>query len=358
MKISKIEVINYRRYRHAFFEFGPNINIICGNNALGKSTILEAIQYLIMLRSFKASSDFEIISFNKEESIIKGLFFDKNTQKNAIVLISKHFKKMNLDGCLIKKASEYIGFADVVSFGTEDVEVISGSPSGRRKMIDVFFSQYDNQYMKILKEYKNLLKERNSFLKDADMGNKNNIVLLQVIDGKLATLAEELTNRRDCLVDRINEKLQKVHFELSGKQETCTLSYAPSWQKKSGIEQLNMARSRDFAYKTTTIGPHRDEFIFRVDGNDLSKFGSQGQKKTTILSFKMCCVELLKEKKHRTPIVLLDDVFGELDSSRHNSILRFLEDNIQTIITTPSLKELDQELIDKANIIYLEKEEV
>lgn len=358
MKINKIEVINCRKYEHATFVFSPHINIICGFNATGKSTILEVIQYLVMLRSFKANADSELISFNKEEAVLKGLFYDKNRQKNAIVLISKFFKKMSIDGAFVKKASEYVGFADVVSFGTEDVEVVSGSPEGRRKMIDVFSSQYDTQYMRILKEYKNILKERNAFLKDADLNNKNNKMLLQVIDNKFAVLAEKLTKCRYNIIDKINEKLINVHYELSGQKEKCTIVYNPSWQIDVGVDQVAKTHAKDFMYKTTTIGPHRDEFIFCVNDKNLAKFGSQGQKKTAILSFKMCCVELLKEKKGRSPIVLLDDVFGELDSLRHNNILKFLKNNIQSIITTPSLKDIDQKIIDEANIIYLEKEEV
>lgn len=358
MKISKIELSNYRKYKNQAVLLAPGINIICGDNAAGKSTILEAVHYLITLRTTRNVSDDGVIRVGAEETVIYGEFNDEKTQKNAIVLISKYYKKMSLDGVTIKKASEYVGFSDVVSFGTEDVDVISGSPLNRRKMMDLFFSQYDSTYLEKLREYKNILKERNCFLKDSDFTNKRNVTLLNIIDNKLEILSTELTFKRHEIVKNINDCLSKVHYRLSGEKEKCLIKYAPTWNVNKGIEQLIEARNKDYVYKTTTIGPHRDDYIFYINGNNLSKYGSQGQKKTSMLSFKLSCVELLKSKKQRNPIVLLDDVFGELDSKRHNSLLQFLENDIQTIITTPSLKELRQELIDKANIIYLEKEEV
>ena len=358
MKIRRIELSNYRKYQNKEVLLNPGINIIYGDNAVGKSTILEAIHFLIMLRTMRNTNEDSIIRVGAEETVVFGVFEGKKTQKNAIVLISKNYKKMSLDGVAIKKASEYIGFSDVVSFGTEDVDVVSGSPLNRRKMMDLFFSQYDSIYLEKLREYKNVLKERNIFLKDTDFTNKNNVILLNVIDSKLANLSSELTEKRQKMIKIINEQLVVVHYRLSGEKEKCLVKYIPSWDLSKGVEQLIDARNKDFIYKTTTIGPHRDDYVFYINNNNLSKYGSQGQKKTSILSFKLTCVELLKCKKHRNPIVLLDDVFGELDSNRHNSLLEFLEQDIQTIITTPSLKELKQELIDKANIICLEKEEV
>ena len=358
MKIRQIELSNYRKYRKKEVLLAPGINIICGDNAVGKSTILEAIHFLIMLRTMRNVSEDSVIRTETDEAIIFGVFEGEKTQKNAIVLISKYYKKMSLDGIAIKKASDYVGFSDVVSFGTEDVDVISGTPLNRRKMMDLFFSQFDPRYLEKLREYKTILKERNGFLKDTDFADKNNIILLNVIDTKLMQLSSELTIKRHEIIKIINNKLLDVHYRLSGEKEKCVVKYIPTWDLNKGVEQLVEARNKDFIYKTTSIGPHRDDYIFYINDNNLSKYGSQGQKKTAILSFKLTCVELLKSKKQRNPIVLLDDVFGELDSKRHNSLLEFLGKDIQTIITTPSLKELKQELIDKANIIYLEKEEV
>lgn len=358
MKINKIELSDYRQYKNKEVSFGPNVNIIYGNNAVGKSSILEAVHYLITLRSPGNTVDDSIVRFGTEETVIYGTFEGQKTKKNVLVLISKYYKKMSLDGVVVKKASEYIGFADVVSFGTEDVDVISGAPLNRRKMMDLFYSQYDPLYMEKLREFKNIVKERNVFLKDSDFTRKNNMILLDVIDKKLSKISEELTNVRSEMVKKINDYLSKVHYQLSGEKEKCHIKYVPSWEKAKGMNQLIEARNKDLAYKTTTLGPHRDDYVFYLNGYNLSKYGSQGQKKTAMLSFKLTCVEMLKQKKQRNPIVLLDDVFGELDVNRHNCLLKFLENDLQTIITTPSLKELEQELIDKANIIYLEKEEV
>ena len=358
MKIKKIELSNYRKYVNKEILFGPNVNIIYGNNAVGKSSILEALHYLIMLRSPKNTSDDHIRRLGETEMMVYGEFEGKKPPKNALVLISKQYKKMSIDGVSIKKASEYIGFADVVSFGIEDVDVVSGTPMNRRKMMDIFFSQYDFRYMEKLKEYKNIMKERNAFLKNSDFTKKNNIILLNVIDEKLSKLSEKITLWRSEIVKKINEYLPEIHCRLSGEKEKCFIKYSPSWEITRGITQLIESRNNDFFFKTTTLGPHRDDYVFCLNGCNLSNYGSQGQIKTAMLSFKLTCVELLKCKKNRNPIVLLDDVFGELDVNRHNYLLKFLENDLQTIITTPSLKELDQEMINKAHLIYLEKEEV
>ena len=357
MKLIKIELSNCRQYANIEVSFGPGVNIIYGNNAVGKSSILEAIHYLITLRSSRNATDKEVMRIGTEETVLYGEFFDKNSKKNAIVLISKYFKKMSINDAVIKKASEYVGFADVISFGTEDVDVVSGSPLNRRKMMDLFLSQLDSLYMNRLREYKKILKERNVLLKNKGFADKTNKILLEVLDNKLAQLSMELTNNRKKIIEEINESLFKIHNQLSGEKDKCLIQYVPSWNLDKGIEQLIVTRNKDFLFETTTIGPHRDDYVFYLEDRELSKYGSQGQKKISMLSFKLACVELLKHKKQRNPILLLDDVFGELDTKRHNFLLKFLENDLQTIITTPSLRELEKDLVDKAHVIYLEKEE-
>ena len=223
MKIRQIELSNYRKYTKKEVLLAPGINIICGDNAVGKSTILEAIHFLIMLRTMRNVSEDSVIRTETDEAVIFGVFEGEKTQKNAIVLISKYYKKMSLDGIAIKKASDYVGFSDVVSFGTEDVDVISGTPLNRRKMMDLFFSQFDPRYLEKLREYKTILKERNGFLKDTDFADKNNIILLNVIDTKLMQLSSELTIKRHEIIKIINNKLLDVHYRLSGEKEKCVV---------------------------------------------------------------------------------------------------------------------------------------
>ncbi len=358
MKISKIELFNYRKYIKRTIEFGPNVNLIYGENATGKSTILEAVQYAIMLRSTKTRDDSEMIAFNKSESIIKASFEDQKVKKNVNVLISKYFKKMNCDGVDVKKASDFIGFADVVAFGTEDVFAVSGAPSERRKMLDMFCSQYDYEYMVVLKKYKNLLKERNSMLKELDFQNKHNNILLDILDEKMYEQAVILIEKRKNILTALNSIMKKTHFHLSEKSEKCELMYRINAKELELHNVFKTNKNKDIVLKTTTLGPHRDDFLFYINDNDLSKFGSQGQKKTAMLSFKMACFCLLELKKQRKPIILLDDVFGELDSNRQNNLLKFIKNDTQVLITTPTLSELNEEIIKNAHIIYLEKEEM
>ena len=353
MIIRRIELYNYRRYLNRSFDFKAGINIIQGSNATGKSTVLEAIHYLILLRSNRAAQDSDMISFDKDEMVIKGDFMSNNGSKKMVVLNSKYFKKMNCDGKIIKKASDYVGFADVVSFTTEDIHAISGSPLIRRKMFDMFASQYCPEYIILLREYKNILKERNALLKDFNQLTKHDRMLLDVINVKFLAASKRLTNERRKIISQMKGVIDDIHYTLSNGREHCEIKYVPSCDDtESGLNE------RDILYKTSTVGPHRDDIWFYVNTENLSKYGSQGQKKTVMLSFKMSCVKMLEQQNKRKAIILLDDVFGELDPERQNCLLKFIENDNQTFITTPSLVDIKEELIQKSNIIYLEKEEV
>ena len=353
MIIRRIELYNYRRYLNRSFEFDSGINIIQGSNAAVKSTVLEAIHYLILLRSNRAAQDSDMISFDKDEMVIKGDFMSNNGSKKMVVLNSKYFKKMNCDGKIIKKASDYVGFADVVSFTTEDIHAISGSPSVRRKMFDMFASQYCPEYIFLLREYKNILKERNTLLKDYNQLTKYDKILLDVVNAKFLDASKKLTNERKKIINQMKGVIEEIHNILSNGKERCEIKYVPSYDDKE-----TSFNERDILYKTSTVGPHRDDIWFYVNTENLSKYGSQGQKKTVMLSFKMSCVKMLEQQNKRKAIILLDDVFGELDPERQNCLLKFIENDNQTFITTPSLVDIKEELIQKSNIIYLEKEEV
>lgn len=358
MKIRCLELKNYRKYAEGHFEFGPNLNIICGNNAVGKSTLLEAIHYLVLLRSPKTHVDIEQMSHSAEETVIKGVFYGEKTEKKPIVLISKYFKKMSLDRKLMKRSSDYVGFADVVSFGTEDVYALTSSPGDRRKMIDVFGSQYDPEYMGMLRKFKNILKEKNAMLKQIDEWTNNDRLLFEVVNQKYYELAKELTIKRKIIINKINELIKDIHYTISGQEELCYLVYDSSVDRNLLSDNVNDITSKDLKLKISTVGPHRDDIWFYVNTENLTMYGSQGQKKTAVLSFKMTCVKMLSDAKNRKPIVLLDDVFGELDSNRQNCLLKFVKNDIQTFITTPSLVDIDKKIIERANVIYLEKEEI
>ena len=320
--------------------------------------MLEAIHLLIMLRTNKTNKDSELIAFGKEETMVKGCFYNEKTQKTATVLISKYFKKMNINGELVKKASDYIGFVDVVSFGTEDVNAVSGAPSERRRMLDMFCCQFDLEYMNVLKKYKMLLKERNLFLKSADPNNKKDSILLDVIDDKIVEQGKVLVKKRQNLCSRINAEMENIYSFLSNEDAKCFLEYKKNVDENEYLDVLKRNKKQDMSALTTTVGPHRDDFLFLLDNYELGKFGSQGQKKTAILCFKMACVRLIKKEKNRNPIVLLDDVFGELDAKRQNNLLKIIDKETQTFITTPSLIELDETLIQSSNLILLKKEEL
>ncbi len=357
MKINKISLENFRLYNNKEVVFSNNVVIIVGENATGKSTIIEGIHLLITSRSFKNVKDFEMINKKSEQAIIKGTFESEKTQKNAIVLISKDFKKMSLNGEVFKKSSQYVGFCHVVSFSSADLFALQESPTSRRKMLDFMLAQMDKVYLETLKQYKNLLKEKNSLLKTTAELDNNKTLLLEVLNEQIYVLSQSIDKKRLNFIENINKSLKEINHMLSSNQEIAEIELKQSLPYGvSYSDYINLSKE-DLKYRTSMYGPHRDDLIFKINNYEAIKVASQGQLKTMMISFKLAFARYLEEKNGENPIVLLDDVFGELDINRQNKILEFLKNGEQVIITTPSLSEIDTKILDKANIIKLDKEE-
>ena len=354
MKITNLVLLNIRIFNNTAFQFCSNINLICGHNASGKTTVLEAIHLLVSGRSNRTSSELECVSFKEDEGVLKGVFEDQKTQKSAILLISKYYKKMSIDGVKIDKLSNYVGFAHVVSFGSQDISGVGSSPASRRKMFDSFFCQISPEYLKLLKNYNDLVKEKNATLKKEALSRKDHD-LLDVLDDKLFSLQQDIESRRLYFIELINKQLNKVHYYVSDNDEQCQISLVQSIPSTKTKEEYLAYRSEDLMYKTNTHGPHRDDYLFTINNKNALKYGSQGQRKTMVFSLKMAFAEVMKDIIKDDPIILLDDVFGELDSTRQNNIITLLNNQAQVFITTPSLADMDEKLVQKANIIYLDR---
>ena len=336
MIIESIELKNYRNYEELHMELNEGTNILYGDNAQGKTNILEAVYVCCTSKSHKSAKDRDIIRFNQDESHIK-----MQVRKNGVPYrIDMHLKKnkpkgIAIGGVPIRRASELFGIANVVCFSPEDLNIIKNGPSERRRFIDMELCQLNKLYVHALVQYNKVLVQRNKLLKELsfrpDYGET-----LDVWDMQLVNYGKEVMKFRKEFISQLNEMIHEIHARLSGRKEDLVIYYEPDTDCELFEEALKRGRPQDLKQKTTLCGPHRDDISFFVNGIDIRKFGSQGQQRTAALSLKLSELELVKQLIHDKPILLLDDVLSELDASRQNHLLSAISD-IQTIITCTGL---------------------
>lgn len=319
-------------------DFDPNTNIFYGDNAQGKTNILEAVYVSGTTRSHRSSKDRELIYFSEEEAHIC-TFLEKNgmVHKIDMHLRKNKTKGIAIDGIPIRKASELFGIIHFVFFSPEDLRIIKNGPSERRRFMDAELCQLDKVYLYNLSNYNKIVLQRNKILKELYFRPDYKEVL-EILNLQLVQYGVELIKRRRKFVEELNEIIQKIHNQLSGGQEEIVLEYEADADEKDFEDLLRRNMDRDMRLKTTSTGPHRDDISFLVNGIDIRKFGSQGQQRTAALSLKLSEIELVKRIVHDTPVLLLDDVLSELDSSRQNYLLNSIQ-NIQTLITCTGLDE-------------------
>lgn len=338
MIIKSIKLNNFRNYENLDLSFDYGTNILYGNNAQGKTNILEAIFLSGTTKSYKGSKDKEMIRFGENESHIKTI-----VNKNYIdYQIDVHIKKNKTKGIAVnkvplKKASELFGILNIVFFSPEDLNIIKSGPAERRKFLDSELCQLDKIYLSDLTKYNKILNQRNKLLKDIIFKPELKDTL-PIWDGQLIDYGKKIIKRRKIFIDELNEIVFQIHKQISGNKEELLLKYEPNIDDAFFYDQLNRAKERDLKFCQTSVGPHRDDMLFSIFDVDIRKYGSQGQQRTSALSLKLAEIELVKKNINDTPILLLDDVLSELDSNRQNYLLNSIHD-IQTIITCTGLDE-------------------
>lgn len=320
--------------------FDEKINIIYGDNAQGKTNILESMYVCATSKSHRGSKDREIIRFDNDESHIK-----VNVKKNDMnYRIDMHLKKnkpkgIAVNGIPIKRAVELFGILNIVFFSPEDLNIIKNGPSERRRFIDMELSQLDKIYLDCLINYNKVVNQRNSLLKEyAFSGREDIISSLDIWDMQLVKYGNDVIKSREKFVKEINDLVKSIHTKLSGDREQLEIIYEPCVKEQDFESELVRVRDRDLKFKCTNIGPHKDDMCFLINGMDVRKYGSQGQQRTAALSLKLAEIELVKQIIHDTPVLFLDDVLSELDSRRQNFLLESIG-NIQTMITCTGLDE-------------------
>lgn len=340
MIVESLKLQNYRNYEYLNMNFDEKINIIYGDNAQGKTNILESMYVCATSKSHRGSKDREIIRFDNDESHIK-----VNVKKNDMnYRIDMHLKKnkpkgIAVNGIPIKRAVELFGILNIVFFSPEDLNIIKNGPSERRKFIDMELSQLDKIYLDCLINYNKVVNQRNSLLKEyAFSGREDIISSLDIWDMQLVKYGNDVIKSREKFVKEINDLVKSIHTKLSGDRELLEIIYEPCVKEQDFESELVRVRDRDLKFKCTNIGPHKDDMCFLINGMDVRKYGSQGQQRTAALSLKLAEIELVKQIIHDTPVLFLDDVLSELDSRRQNFLLDSIG-NIQTMITCTGLDE-------------------
>ena len=391
MYIEKLKLKNYRNYNEIEISFDKNINIIYGNNAEGKTNLLESIYICSTSKSHKSSKENEIIKFGEFESHIK-IFLKKENEKEIIIDIqlNKDKKKgIAVNKVKIEKLSEFLGLFNVIMFAPEDLNIIKDGPQIRRKFIDIEICQIDKLYTISLNNYNKTLNQRNVLLKDINETNinKNDLIdMLDVYDEKLVEYGTEIISKRKKNIKKLGEYVKDIHYKISDEKEELIIDYEneivmddiflqkedlnnktveakisePNEYekiKKIYLKKLKENRDIDIKNKYTLVGPHRDDISFKISDNDIRKFGSQGQKKTAAISLKLSELNIIKEKINETPVLLLDDVFSELDENRQKLLVSNLE-GVQTIITCTGIKKNIFDLLNPNKIFQVKNNNI
>jgi DNA replication and repair protein RecF len=338
MFIKTLSLKDYRNYLQSEVNFSSGINILFGKNAQGKTNIIEAIYLCATSKSHRTSNDKELINLNKNESHIKLVISKQGIDEN----IDIHLKKNNRKGIAInknpiKKLNELLGVMNVIIFSPEDLGLIKNGPRERRRFINIELCQLDSIYYYNLQQYNKILQQRNNLLKKMKKNNKIDKTI-SIWNNQLSIYGSKLIAQRQEFINNLNLIIQKIHSDISGNKENLTLKYEKNVSDIDFIQKLESNINKDIKFGSTSVGPHRDDIMFLINGIDIRKYGSQGQQRTAALSLKLSEIKLVMEKIDDTPILLLDDVLSELDEDRQKYLIQSLVD-IQTIITCTGIED-------------------
>lgn len=342
MIVTSVELKDFRNYSSLKLELSAGINILYGDNAQGKTNVLEALYMCGTSKSHKNSKDREIIMLSKEEAHIR-----VRLEKEAIGhKLDLHLKKSRskgiaIDGIPIRRSSELLGMLPVIFFSPEDLSIIKDGPAERRRFLDMELCQTDKLYYYNLSNYNKVLTQRSNLLRQLENAPSLKSTI-EVWDEQLVQYAKPVIEGREVFIRQINEIIEGIHDHITEGKEKIRLQYAPNVTASRMEEELFLHRDTDISMKMTGVGPHRDDVIFYINNTDVRKYGSQGQQRTAALSLKLAEIELMKKKLHYPPLLLLDDVFSELDRKRQNHLLESLN-GIQTVITCTGMEEYVRE---------------
>lgn len=355
MHIRKIELTNFRNYDKFKIDNLEDINVIIGANGIGKTSIIESIYVASTARSFKNNDENVMIKSNSDYFKIKVMVDDEIRTKQLEYLLTNNGKKTKINSRLKKKISDYIFQYKVVLFSPDELKIIKESPTVRRNYLNVNLSQINKTYIKLLNTYNVLIKNKNEYLKKLYINGNLDERYLDILDLKIAEIGSQICLIRKEYIDKINKKIKRI-FKKFKKDNEVYVDYQSQFLNKSNDEILmNLKKNRIYEETIgfTKTGIHRDDFVFLHNGKNAKEYSSQGLQKLILLSFKMAELEILIDDYYEEPILLLDDLFSELDIINQNSIINNLNTKIQVFVTTTDINNVKPNLLKKAKIIDL-----
>ncbi len=354
MYIKNLSLQNFRNYKELYIDFNSKLNILYGDNAQGKTNILEAIYMCSMGRSQKFQKDKDIIKINEKEAHIQTYVIKENKETKIDIHLKKDTRKgIAVNNIPAKKLSELFGNLYIVIFSPEDLQLIKQGPSERRKFIDMEICQLNNIYYYNLQQYYKVLKQRNNLLRSLQK-NSNLKDTIFVWDNQLVTYGRKIIDLRAEFIFKLNSISSKIHSNITGNSEQMNIQYIPNISNDEFEKKLNKYLDRDIIQGSTSIGPHKDDLQFYINAGDVRIYGSQGQQRTTALSIKLAEIQLIKEETSYNPVLLLDDVLSELDENRQGYLLENIG-NIQTILTCTGIEDSIKKYMNKAKIFKIKQ---
>lgn len=362
MEITKINLINFRNYEKLDFSLSPNMNIFIGNNAQGKTNILEAVVILALTKSYRLGNEASLIKFGKKKAKIKGKIKKNKFVKDLEINLESGNKLLMINKTVIRRIGDYISNLNIISFTPDDLDIIKSSPSVRRNILNIQLSQLSKKYLNTYNEYNKLLKTRNEYLKILLTNHIADKQYLDIITDKLVEKAIVIYKQRCEYIDLVNERIGLIYKDI-GLENGLYIQYLPSISfssyddeviRTSLLDTYKHYYRKELNYGMTLFGPHRDDFSFMLGEKDLKLFGSQGQQKLAVICYKLAEISIFEKICMTKPVLLFDDVFSELDIKKRNKLLKYVSKGIQSIITTTDLKNIQKKYLKDAFIFEVE----
>lgn len=355
MEISSLKLLNFRNYDSLEIKFSDNTNIIYGKNGMGKTNLIEAIYMLGLTKTFRLGNENVVIKKGKNIAKIEGLI-KNNIINNHKIIISDSGKRIKIDNNKIAKISDYITKVNIILFNPDDLKIIKDTPMTRRKLLNIEISSINNLYLNLLNNYNKILKQRNSYLKALNKKNKVESEFLNILTDQLIDTGLSIMKIRKSFINEINSYISDIYYKITHKGHL-SVNYKSEFMGKSKLELLNMYKkntSREIIMGKTLFGPHHDDIEFIVDSEIVKEFSSVGEQKNSVISYKLAEIKYIEDHLGKKPILLLDDLFSELDIEKINNILELIDDDMQTFITTTEIDKVDNKILKNAKIFKIE----
>lgn len=369
MFLETMSIDHFRNYDHAELEFGQDVTLFLGQNAQGKTNVLEAIYTLAMAKSHRTTTDKDLIQWQAEYAKIEGRVRKRGQSVPMSLIVTNKGKKAKVNHLEQKRLSNYIGNLNVVMFAPEDLSLVKGSPSVRRRFIDMELGQMLPIYLYDLTQFQRILQQRNHYLKRLQTRKTTDTTMLDVLDEQYSELAAKITLRRRDFVVQLSEYAIPIHSEISRQKELLEIHYESSVKllekvakdkeldevRAQLITDLQSKRQREIDRGVSLIGPHRDDLTFIVNERNVQVFGSQGQQRTTALAVKLAEIDLIFQETKEYPLLLLDDVLSELDEHRQTHLLNAIQGKVQTFVTATGVEGIHHQTLADATCFYVEE---